>query len=329
MSSTNVATEKSELIAKPTCNGSSTQCKASKSFIIGESLEHEIKLIIQRTALMTLQMLCQLGSPVVALIFVGQLPDDVIYLSAVGLSRTFVNVTGTAMAWGFTTSLFTLLPQAIGAGQTKLASIHIQRAFYVVTIVSCFLSITQFFAGDIMIALGQPQELGPLINKYCRLLIPYIFLITYTSILMRLLQALDLNVGLTYGCLIMFTSTPLFVWLFMYPFGMGYLGAAMGQNMALLMFCISMFIYLVYKGMIHNIIHLMINNDKICRIWCNVYPSSIEHSMDKKRYDTLYKFGNTWIISKCISMDNRRNSCIISWIYHTTNNSNKYHCDFS
>ena len=101
-----------------------------------------------------------------------------------------------------------------------------------------------------MVALGQPPELSPFINKYCRLLIPYIFLTGYTAVFMRLLQSLDLNVGLTYCCLIGIASAPLFVWLFMYPLGMGYLGAAMGQTMVLIMFCLTQFIYLLYKGLL-------------------------------------------------------------------------------
>ena len=103
--------------------------------------------------------------------------------------------------------------------------------------------------GDILVALGQPQELAPFINQYSRFLIPYIFLTGYTAVFMRLLQSLDLNIGLTYCCLISISSSPLFVWLFMYPLGMGYLGAAMGQIMVLFMFCLTQFTYLVYKGL--------------------------------------------------------------------------------
>lgn len=93
------------------------------------------------------QMISELGSLVVAMIFVGQLPDSAFYLSGVGFARTFVNVTGTAMSWGFTTALFTLLPQSIGAGHSKHAAIHVQRSFWITTIVCIILSIFQFFAG--------------------------------------------------------------------------------------------------------------------------------------------------------------------------------------
>eukprot|EP01084_Bolivina_argentea_P312599 541203_1 len=81
---------------------------ASESFVLATSFGQEIKLLSQRCLLISIQMLCELGAIMVAMIFVGQLPNSALYLSGVGFARTFVNVTGTAMAWGFTTSLFTL-----------------------------------------------------------------------------------------------------------------------------------------------------------------------------------------------------------------------------
>eukprot|EP01084_Bolivina_argentea_P134357 237011_1 len=219
-----------------------------KSFIIATSFTQELKLTFQRCMLISLQMLSELGAIIVAIIFVGQLPNSALYLSGVGFSRTFVNVTGTAMAWGFTTSLFTLLPQSIGAGHARHASIHIQRAFYVVTIVSALLSLIQFFAGDILIAIGQPTEIKAIVDTYCRLLIPYIFLTAYCAILMRLLQSLDMNKSLTYCALIMLATCPPLTWFFMYYLQYGYIGAAIGQNCVMLIFFIGMFILVVHKG---------------------------------------------------------------------------------
>ena len=114
------------------------------------------------------------------------------------------------------------------------------------------IDIIKKYTGDIMVGLGQPSELAPLINTYSRILIPYIFFTAYAAVFMRLLQALDLQIGLTYCCVISLASAPFFVWLFMYPLQMGYLGAAMGQNLVLVMFCLTQFTYLAYKG-IYNL----------------------------------------------------------------------------
>ena len=159
--------ESSELIKRKT---------SSDTFIVADTLYTETKLMLQRSALMTIQIGAQLGSPVIALIFIGTLPDSALYIAGCGLARTFVNCTGTAMAWGFTTALFTLLTQSIGAGHTNHAAIHIQRSVHVVTIIASVLSIPELFAGDIMVAVGQPEDLRDIINTYSRWFIPYIFL---------------------------------------------------------------------------------------------------------------------------------------------------------
>eukprot|EP00486_Rosalina_sp_Unknown_P015381 CAMPEP_0201593302 /NCGR_PEP_ID=MMETSP0190_2-20130828/190948_1 /ASSEMBLY_ACC=CAM_ASM_000263 /TAXON_ID=37353 /ORGANISM="Rosalina sp." /LENGTH=424 /DNA_ID=CAMNT_0048052441 /DNA_START=86 /DNA_END=1357 /DNA_ORIENTATION=+ len=221
---------------------------AAKSFIVAQSFSQEVKLNFTRCMLISFQMLCELGAIIVAIIFVGQLPDSALYLSGVGFARTFVNVTGTAMAWGFTTSLFTLLPQSIGAGHTRHATIHIQRSFYIVSIISALLSVAQFFAGDIMVAIGQPAELKPIVNTYSRLLIPYIFLTAYSAIWMRLIQSLDMNVALTWCALLLLASCPPLTWFFMYYLECGYWGAAIGQICVMLIFNVALIVTLIRKG---------------------------------------------------------------------------------
>eukprot|EP01084_Bolivina_argentea_P047045 86664_1 len=226
----------------------SPNTRTSKSFIVATSTRHEIILIFQRCVLISLQMLCYFGTTTVSIIMIGQLPNSTKFLSGVGLSRTFVNVTGTAMSWGFTTPLFTLLPQSIGAGRTKLASIHIQRAFYIVTVIAVLLSVIQFFAGDIMTKIGEPQSLSTIIDTYCRLLIPYIILTSYGAILARLSQSLDFNFELFLCSFLMLICTFPLTWLFMYGLSYGYSGAAIGQCCAMLIYVSSILLMLVYKG---------------------------------------------------------------------------------
>merc|ERR1712228_807183 len=221
---------------------------ASKSFISAITFGDELKLTFQRCMMISLQMLCELGTMVVSIIFVGQLPNSALYLAGVGFARTFVNVTGTAMAWGFTTSLFTLLPQSIGAGHTTHAAIHIQRSFYIVTIISCMLAIPQFFAGDIIVAIGQPKELQSIVNTYSRLLIPYIFLNAYGAILLRLIQTLDMNKALTWCALLMIASCLPLTWFFMFYLECGYYGAAIAQCISMAIFVISQLYLLIHRG---------------------------------------------------------------------------------
>eukprot|EP01083_Nonionella_stella_P220989 790073_1 len=241
------ANEQTHLVQASDVLRSSTKL-TPPSFVVATSFTHELWLLFLRCALISLQILSQLGVIVVAIIFVGQLPNSVMVLAGVGFSRTFVNVTGTGMSWGFTTSLFTLLPQSIGAGHINHAAIHIQRAFYIVTIVSALLSISQFYAGEIMVAIGQPAELKPIVETYCRLLIPYIFICSYDAILVRLIQALDMNISLAICAVLMFASCPLITWFLMYYLDYGWQGTAIAQSVVMLLFFFIMLVLLIYKG---------------------------------------------------------------------------------
>eukprot|EP01084_Bolivina_argentea_P263261 445503_1 len=241
--STIIQTEESNLL-----NKKQKSTELSRSFILADSLWDEIKLTLRPCFLITLQVSAGWGSIAVAIIMVGQLPNSALYLSGVGLASTFVNVTGVAITWGFTTALFTLLPQSTGAGQTHLASIYIQRAFYVVTVISIGLSIIQFFAGDILTYIGQPMELRDIITTYCRVLIPYIFVGGYAAILERTMQSLNLNISLLACYLLQFILTPPLTWLFMYHFECGYYGAAIARCLTTFFFSIAMLIVLLYNS---------------------------------------------------------------------------------
>merc|ERR1719249_460015 len=191
------------------------------------------------------------------MLFVGQLPDSSFYLGAVGFSQTFVTVTGIAISCGFTTALFTLIPQSIGAGHAKHAAVHIQRSFYITTIVCVMMSVVQFFAGDIMIAIGQPPELKPIITTYCRVPIPYSFSMAFNSILKRLLQSLDMNVPLTYCTLTQLASAAPLLWFFMFYMDFGYWGAAIALNLVTLITTVAAIILIIHKGYGFVVLHFI------------------------------------------------------------------------
>ena len=56
---------------------------SSKSFVTAKSFLDEFKLTLQRSLLISVQMLSELGSNMVSIIMVGQLPDSALYLSGI------------------------------------------------------------------------------------------------------------------------------------------------------------------------------------------------------------------------------------------------------
>eukprot|EP01083_Nonionella_stella_P107661 312062_1 len=110
------------------------------------------------------------------------------------------------------------------------------------------ISIIRSITGEIMVAIGQPAELKPIVETYCRLLIPYIFICSYDAILVRLIQALDMNISLAICAVLMFASCPLITWFLMYYLDYGWQGTAIAQSVVMLLFFFIMLVLLIYKG---------------------------------------------------------------------------------
>lgn len=218
--------------------------KSSKRFIPTSTLKAECYMIVTRAILMTVQMLFEIVPGVFQMQFLGHLPNGAYELAGVGLGRTFATVVGRAQAWGLTTGLFTLIPQCVGAGKMDQIPLHVQRAFYVTTITCLLMSILQFYAGDILVGIGQSSDLRNLINIYCRVFIPNAFLNVWLTIIQRVLQALDYNRDILIAQTISFLgSYPLYYLLIVY-FDLQAVGGAIGASILSLMYVLNIHYFL-------------------------------------------------------------------------------------
>ena len=238
----------------------------------------ESKSLLKNMFLMSLQIIFEFGASVLATVMVGHYydnphdktpnasqSDDDEYISAIGLATTYSFVIAQACVWGVTTPLFTLAPQAIGAGEQRkhrsrssedimagddgdddraaadddptgldetvknALTIYLHRCFALVFIVSIPTSILQFFSGNIMVAIGEPEYLETRITSYCVSLIPwYIGNAVFTGI-QRTCQALDMNWMLFITTGIGFFSSIPIMYILMYTCDMGYLGTGWAQ----------------------------------------------------------------------------------------------------
>ena len=99
-----------------------------------------MKLILLIFIKGTLSNIAELFPNILSNIFIGHLPVSLL-LSACGLAHTFCNIMGLAQAWAFSSGLYILIPQCIGANQPQLMAIYVQRAFYVCLFVSVIATI--------------------------------------------------------------------------------------------------------------------------------------------------------------------------------------------
>eukprot|EP01084_Bolivina_argentea_P279271 477425_1 len=236
----NVATERTQLVL-PALSDKYSSTKTPVSIPSLPSLEEietkpiakEITTLLSRSWLISLQQLCAVISALITISFIGQIKGEnsAQLIAGVGLAASFTNVLSVAVCTGLTIALGTLLPQCIGAGHTHLTKIHVQRAWYLISILAIFLCAIQFFAGDIMVAIGQPKELRIIVNAYCRILIPSTFLEVIFLVLNSLIQSLDMNKYLFYSNVVAVILFVPILYVLIYFSSLGYLGGAVAVVM--------------------------------------------------------------------------------------------------
>eukprot|EP01084_Bolivina_argentea_P048352 89097_1 len=188
----------------------------------------DIKLLLSRSWFLSLQQLCIQISLFMETFVISQITvtNAVTVVAGVNLSISFSWMFCTVLCQGLTIALGTLLPQSVAAGHKTLTIIYVQRAWYIVSILVLFLSIIQWFAGDIMVIMGQPEEFRDIINNYCRISILSTLIDVIFSVLNPLIQCLVLNKHLFYLNII---SIILFIplsYILMYYTNLGYLAVA-------------------------------------------------------------------------------------------------------
>ena len=145
-------------------------------------------------------------------------------------------------------AISTLVPQAVGAGKVRLIAIYVQRSFWVCLFILIPVGILQSYGGDIMCAIGQPQDLCHIISNYCKWLILYIQFFCLISILSRIGQALNYNTDLFVTSMICaLLSIPLNE-LFVYQWEYGYIGTAISVAICTFLSAAMIIVVLVNRG---------------------------------------------------------------------------------
>eukprot|EP01083_Nonionella_stella_P153297 492385_1 len=156
----------------------------------------EFKSIASISIKIGLANILELMPQFAATAFIGRLDNATQLLAGCGIATQFAAITGTVIAWGFCSALFTLAPQCLGAGKKQFLAIYWQRCCYVCVWVLILSTVVQLFGADILIAIGLPLDLYPIINSYCKALIPFIWGMALLTSLQRIGQTVDLNTEL-------------------------------------------------------------------------------------------------------------------------------------
>lgn len=159
------------------------------------------------------------------MMMVGQLPGGGAELDAMAMANSYFNITGLAVQYGLNSALRTLCPQAVGSGRSKeLHGIYVQRGA-LISVVALLPSLTlALHSQQILVMLGQPQDLAGLAQEYCIRLQPALAGIGFMTLLQRVMQAEGHIMANFNICLIVFVVAPAIQYLLIHHLGFGLMG---------------------------------------------------------------------------------------------------------
>eukprot|EP01083_Nonionella_stella_P091382 255491_1 len=180
--------------------------------------------------------------------FIGRLDNATQLLAGCGIATQFAAITGTEIAWGFCSALFTLAPQCLGANKKEFLAIYWQRCCYICLWVLIICTVIQLYAADILIAIGLPIELYPIINAYCRALIPFIWGMAVLTSLQRIAQTVDLNTELFWVVVVGAAASIPMNYLFVFYCDLGYIGTALTIDVTMWLDVICCIMVMLKRG---------------------------------------------------------------------------------
>ncbi|XP_059636265.1 protein DETOXIFICATION 16-like [Cornus florida] len=164
---------------------------------------------------------------VISVMFVGHLGD--LPLSGASMATSFASVTGFSLLIGMGSALDTFCGQSYGAKQYHMLGIHMQRAMFVLVLVSIPLAFIWGNAGHILVLLGQDPEISAEAGVYARFMIPSIFAFALLQCHVRFLQSQNNVFPMMLSSGITTLLHILICWIMVFKSGLGNRGAALAN----------------------------------------------------------------------------------------------------
>ncbi|XP_057464800.1 LOW QUALITY PROTEIN: protein DETOXIFICATION 16-like [Actinidia eriantha] len=174
--------------------------------------------------------LLQFCLQLISVMFVGHLGE--LSLSGASMATSFASVTGFSMLVGMASALDTLCGQSYGAKQYHMLGIHMQRAMFVLLLVSIPLAVIWANTGPILVAFGQDPEISEVAQLFARYMIPSIFAYGLLQCLVKFLQTQNIVFPMMISSGITTLVHLLMCWVLVFKSGLGVRGAALANSIS-------------------------------------------------------------------------------------------------
>ncbi|KAG6627572.1 hypothetical protein I3843_15G117500 [Carya illinoinensis] len=174
--------------------------------------------------------LLQYSLQVISVMFVGHLGE--LALSGASMATSFASVTGFSLLMGMASALDTFCGQAYGAKQYHIMGIHMQRAMFVLFLVSIPLAVIWGNTRYILIALGQEDDIATEAGRYACFMIPSLFAYGLLQCLVKFLQTQNIVFPMMLSSGITTLLHVLICWILVFKTGLGDRGAALANSIS-------------------------------------------------------------------------------------------------
>lgn len=158
-------------------------------------------------------------------IFCGHLGN--LELAASSLGNNGVQVLAYGLMLGMGSAVETLCGQAFGANKYEMLGVYMQRSMILLTLTGIPLTVIYIFSKDILLLLGEPEEIASLARLFIYGLIPQIFAYAWNFPIQKFLQSQSVVLPSAYIAVVALAIHLVLSWVVTYRLNGGLLGAAL------------------------------------------------------------------------------------------------------
>ncbi|XP_057974197.1 protein DETOXIFICATION 16-like isoform X1 [Malania oleifera] len=195
-----------------------------------EEIVEEVKKQLWLAGPLVSVSLLQYFLQMISVMFVGHLGE--LALSGSSMATSFATVTGFSLLMGMASALDTLCGQSYGAKQYHMLGVHMQKAMFVLLLVSIPLAVIWANTGSILMILGQDPEISNEAEVYAQFMIPSLFAYGLLQCLNRFLQTQNIVFPMMIISGITTLLHFLICWILVLKSGLGVKGAAMANSIS-------------------------------------------------------------------------------------------------
>lgn len=219
--------------------------ESRKGIIRDEFLVEAKKQVLLAGPLLTVNVFTSLIQTI-SVMFVGHVGSE-LALSGASIASSFAIVTGFSLLLGSGNALDTFCGQSYGAKQYNMLGIHLQRAMFVLVLLSIPLATIWAHAGQILLFLGQDQHISAEAGLYVRYLIPGIFAYALLQCQLKFLGSQNNVVPIMVTTGLTTLLHILLCWALVFKSGLGSRGAALANSVTYWINVVLLGLYIRYS----------------------------------------------------------------------------------